>query len=87
VTINLTDVTFDLLVAEQLHDIVPCDDCEATAHWSLHCSNPECDVVDLVCGEHRREFDEAVARTPKRNEWACDRCDTAPALPVRWVAL
>lgn len=62
-----TDVAFDLLVVEQLHDIVKCEweeePCGRTAHWLLQCKR--CPKSDTLCTPHRVELD----------EWAGDGTD------------
>lgn len=85
-----TDVAFDLLVVEQLHDIVKCEDdsgCERTAHWMLRCGGSlggDCSVVDFLCSPHRVEFDEWAATL----DWVkCKRCDTPLSKPLPWVAV
>lgn len=83
-TINLTDVTFDLLVAEQLHDIVPCYYCPNTAHWVIQCGY--CAHACFRCSTHRDEWEGRRARF----NVVCAKCDSPyPALPapLPWVAL
>jgi len=83
VTINLTDVTFDLLVAEQLHDIVPCEECKRTAHWTwVH----TCGEVWLACSAHRAQLDVWCGSRPSE-ELYCLVCDQNIPTPTPWVAL
>jgi len=83
VTINLTDVTFDLLVAEQLHDIVPCDSTKhtRTAHWTITCV--KCSLVSVACDPCRDYYD----AEPSRQDIFCMRCNTVWPTPTPWVAL
>jgi len=87
VTINLTDVTFDLLVAEQLHDIVPCDDadCDRTAHWHY---THKCGSQWFGCDIHRGKHDELVASAKASGRYFRPNCCGGPVpVPTPWVAL
>lgn len=79
-TINLTDVAFDLLVAEQLHDIVPCGYCKKAAHWYVQCQS--CAHVCLRCSLHR----DADEERRQRVDWIkCRECEERyPPLPAEW---
>lgn len=78
-----TDVVFDLLVVEQLQDVVPCDECDRTAHWTMVCA--ECGVPTLACTPCRVGVD----------QWAvqpgvvpgCRDCRSRHPLPLPWLAL
>jgi hypothetical protein len=82
-----TDVAFDLLVVEQLHDIVKCEDdsgCDRAAHWMLRCTGEGCSVVDFLCTPHRAEFEQWAEPL----DWVkCTKCQTPLARPLPWVAL
>lgn len=86
-TINLTDVTFDLLVAEQLHDIVPCaiDECESTAHWYLRCCG--CGNLILRCASHRAVVDRRHIGALYTDCVECDHVYAVSPTPLPWVAL
>lgn len=84
-----TDVAFDLLVVEQLHDIVPCEwrdePCDRTGHWLLSC--PGCPRADTFCTPHRVELDRWVADAIAPVAVTCADCDTALSVPLPWVAV
>lgn len=87
---RLREVEFNLLVAEQLHDSVPCEStegCNRPAAWSLVC--PECrEILGMLCGPHRARSDREAERAVRRHaELSCQLCDAPMSLPLPWVAI
>lgn len=83
----LPDIEFDLIVAEQLSDVVPCEhaDCDAAAVFTFR---HDCGELWIYCQKHRVELDKTVeawwaAGTPAM----CDGCDRRVPRRLPWRSL
>lgn len=78
-----TDVAFDLLVVEQLHDIVPCDSHlhSRTARWTITCNG--CGLVSFACNPCRDFYDNDRGE----DDVYCTKCQATWPAPTPWVAL
>lgn len=81
---TMTDVTFDLLVVEQLHDVVPCDSTlhSRTAHWTISCIG--CGLVSLACDPCRNYYDDSGDGA---DDIYCTTCSAVWPTPTPWRAL
>lgn len=85
---RLREVEFNLLVAEQLHDAVPCDSmrpCGAIAVWAATC--PSCSaLVAMNCDACRAGQDRYSAQNRCRHSGP-NGCGVLLPSPLPWVAL
>ncbi|MCU1617779.1 MAG: hypothetical protein JWO98_5319 [Frankiales bacterium] len=88
---TLDQIDFDLIVAEDLIDAVPCDyardsfrykSCEAAAVVAFTCGH--CGDTCLLCEPHRVMVDEAGRRG---SLFACALCKLPWPRPIPWVTL
>lgn len=88
---TMDDVAFDLLVAEQLNDAVPCQESNFVGKLELECPleaqwvyTHGCGHSTLVCTPHRILIDDWM-RKVKRPK--CDICEMDVARPLPWLPL